>query len=301
MPSTLIFGCGYLGQRVGRLLVDRGDKVYGTTRSQARAGELQTLGIEPVILDVTDPGSLASLPEVMTVLYCVGFDRRSGQSIRHVYVDGFRNVLGALAEQQPGCPIVSASSTGVYGGDDGGWVDEATPVEPLTESGQACFEAEQLLVERNRDDAFQGIVLRFAGLYGPGRIMRRESLERGEPVVGSPDKFLNFVQIDDAAAVAVRALDEAEPQGSGLILVSDGHPVTRAEFYGVVCEYLGAPPPRFEPPASGSPEAKREGSNKRISNRKLLDRWGDILQYPNIRSGLAASLRAEGLPRTAAE
>ena len=295
MPSTLIFGCGYLGRRVARRLIDRGVTVFGTTRTRAPADALRRLGVEPVILDVTDPGSLAGLPKVDSVLHCVGFDRQSGRSIREVYVDGFQNVLDALFRQQPGCPIVHASSTGVYGGDDGGWVDEVAPVEPLTESGRACLDAERLLTERH---AAGSVILRFAGLYGPDRIMRREGLERGEPVVGSPDKFLNFVQIDDAAAVAVRALDETGPLGSELFLVSDGHPVTRAEFYGAACEYLGAPPPRFASPAPGRPEAKREGSNKRISNRKLLDRWGDILQYPNIRVGLAASLRAEVRPQT---
>ena len=291
--STLIFGCGYLGQRVGRLLVGRGEPVYGTTRSQANADRLREQGIEPVVLDVTEPASLVNLPEVRNVLYCVGFDRRAGRSIREVYVDGFRNALDALARQHPGTPVVYASSTGVYGGDDGDWVDEATPVDPQTESGRACWEAEQLLVAGDLPAAFGSVVLRYAGLYGPNRIMRRESLQRGEPVVGNPDKFLNFIQIDDAAAITVWALDGAETAGHDLFLVSDGHPVTRTEFYGVTAELLGAPTPRFEAPEPGSPEAKREGSNKRIRNRKLIAAWGNVspgLRYPDIRAGLAASV-----------
>ena len=295
MPSTLIFGCGYLGQRVGRLLVARGDRVLGTTRSPARGDELRGDGIEPLVVDVTDPATLGDLPAVDRVLYCVGFDRRAGHSIGRVYVDGFRAVVDALGRQPSPCPIVYVSSTGVYGGDDGGWVDEESPVDPPTESGAACRDAEQLLADHatRRGGA---IVLRYAGLYGPGRIMRQESLRRGDPVVGAAGKYLNFVQIDDAAAVAVRALDGVTPGGLDLFLVSDGHPVTRAEFYGAVAEYLGAPPPRFEPPAPGSPEAKREGSNKRISNRKLIERWGTILRYPDIRSGLAASLAGDPAP-----
>ncbi len=292
MPTsaTLIFGCGYLGRRVGRLLVERGEQVYGTTRGPGKADGLAAMGISPVIADVMEPGSLGHLPAVDRVLYCVGFDRKAGRSIRQVYVDGFRNFLDALSERQPGCPIVYASSTGVYGGNDGGWVDETSPADPQTESGRACFEAEELLLDRSDAQQLSAIVLRYAGLYGPSRIMRQESLQRGEPVVGSPDKFLNFIQIDDAAAITVRALDDVETDGRNLFLISDGHPVTRTEFYGVTAELLGAPPPRFESPAPGSPEAKREESNKRIDNRKLLDRWGNILRYPDIRAGLAASL-----------
>ena len=288
--STLIFGCGYLGQRVGRLLFSRGeDLVYGTTRSQGKADRLAKIGIRPILLDVTDPGVFPRLPTVESVLYCVGFDRGAGQSIRQVYVDGFRRVLDALADQQPGCPIVYAGSTGVYGGSDGGWVDETSPVDPQTESGRACLDAERML------ETYPGpsIILRYAGLYGPGRIMRRDSLIRGEPVVGSPDKFLNFIQIDDAATVTVVALDEVARGDRGLFLISDGHPLTRSEFYGATAEFLLAPPPRFESPVPGSLESRREESNKRVDNRKMLGRWGAILRHPDIRSGLAASLKAE--------
>ena len=288
--STLIFGCGYLGERVAARLLARGEPVFGTTRSQAGAERLRARGIEPVVADVTRPETLADLPEVGRVLYCIGFDRRAGKSIGEVYVDGLRVVLDRLIERNPAAAVVYASSTGVYGGDDGDWVTEETPAEPLTESGRACLAAEDVL----RAAPVRSIILRYAGLYGPDRIMRRESLLRGEPVVGSPSKFLNFVQIDDAAAVAVQALEFNE--GSDLYLVSDGNPVTRTQFYATVAELLGAPPPRFEDPKPGSPEAAREGSNKRISNRKLLDRWGDILRYPDIRAGLAASLASLTVP-----
>ena len=286
--STLIFGCGYLGERVARRLVERGDPVFGTTRNPERAEELTRLGIQPVIADVTRPETLRDLPSVDRVLYCVGFDRQAGKSIREVYVDGFRNALDAISRDLPGCPVVYAGSTGVYGGNDGDWVDETSPVDPQTESGQACWDAERILTEHEVGKQ-GGAILRLAGLYGPDRIMRRASLQRGEPVVGNPDKFLNFIQIDDAAAVTVRMLDESA--GSlDLFLVSDGRPVVRSQFYATVAELIDAPPPRFESPEPGSPTALREESNKRISNRKLLERWGDILQYPDIRAGLQASL-----------
>ena len=48
--------------------------------------------------------------------------------------------------------------------------------------------------------------MRFAGLYGPGRIVRRTVLERGEPIPGDPDKFLNLIHIADAAGVSASAL-----------------------------------------------------------------------------------------------
>jgi nucleoside-diphosphate-sugar epimerase len=54
MPTHLILGCGYLGRVVARRWLAAGHHVAALTRSQA--DELRTIGIEPVIGDVTDPG-----------------------------------------------------------------------------------------------------------------------------------------------------------------------------------------------------------------------------------------------------
>jgi nucleoside-diphosphate-sugar epimerase len=284
--KTLIVGCGYLGERVARLLVDRGDRVFGTTRSLGRAIELSRLGIEAVVADVMVPDSLARLPEVDRVLYCVGFDRSKGVPIRAVYVDGLRHALGHLVDRAG--LLVLASSTGVYGQEDGGLVDEDSPTEPRTESGRACLEAEAVV---RSYELLPSTILRFSGLYGPGRIMRREALLKGEPIAGDPDKYLNLIHIDDAARVAIAALDRA---GSGsLFLASDDRPVTRREFYGLAAESLGAPAPRFEPPAVDSPKSGRDESNKRVSNARMRAELAVELAYPDIASGVPAALRAE--------
>jgi len=285
---TLILGCGYLGRRVGRLLSGRGDRVLGTTRSESRSAELARWGVEGVVADVLEPDSLDHLPEVDRVLFCVGFDRSAGVPIRRVYVDGLRSALERLAGRVGS--LVYASSTGVYGGDDGGWVDETSAAGPRTESGRACLEAEGVVREFEAQGRLPSTILRYSGLYGPDRLMRREPLLRGEPIVGSPDKILNLVHIDDAAAAAVAALDRA---GIGdLFLISDDRPAPRAEYYRLAAEALGAPPPRFVPAAAGSPEAGREGSNKRVSNRRMHAELGLSLIYPDITTGVPAAIAA---------
>jgi nucleoside-diphosphate-sugar epimerase len=284
--KTLIVGTGYLGERVARLLVDRGDRVFGTTRSLGRAIELSRLGIEAIVADVTVPDSLARLPEVDRVLYCVGFDRSKGLSIRTVYVDGLRRALGHLIDRAG--KLVYAGSTGVYGQDDGEWVAEDSPTEPRSESGRACLEAESVI---RTYELLPSTILRYSGLYGPGRIMRREALLNGEPIVGDPEKYLNLIHIDDAANVAVAALDRG--QSGGLYLASDDRPSPRREFYALAAQALNAPPPRFEPPEPDSPKAGRDESNKRVSNARMKADLGVILTYPDIDSGIPAAI---GLP-----
>jgi nucleoside-diphosphate-sugar epimerase len=286
--TTLIIGCGYLGQRVGRLLAASGERVFGTVRSEARAAQIAALGIEPVVADVLNPQSLGALPAVERVFYCVGFDRSAGASMRTVYVEGLLNVLDNRLRAVS--RFVYASSTGVYGQAEGEWVDEATPAAPRNESGKICLEAEECLHRwaQRRDIAQPGVVLRFAGLYGPGRVVRRTLIEQGEAIPGDPDKLLNLIHIDDAAraVMAALAVDSLDP----IYLVSDDRPVTRREYYSLTATLLGAPAPRFVPPETGSLEEGRDATNKRVANHRIKARLGIELIYPDISTGLPAAL-----------
>jgi nucleoside-diphosphate-sugar epimerase len=286
--TTLIIGCGYLGQRLGACLHQQGERVFGTVRSPGRSDIIAALGIEPVIADVLMPDSLGRLPEAERVFYCVGFDRTAGVSMRTVYVDGLRRVLDALPPSVT--HFVYASSTGVYGQTDGEWVDETSPTCPQHESGRVCLAAEERVFDwaNANDQSASAIILRFAGLYGPGRMVRRSILERGEPIPGDPQKFLNLIHIDDAARTASAALVTGHAER--LYVVSDDRPVTRLEYYTQMAALMGMPRPRFEAPTPGSPEAARDATNKRIANRQMKSTLGVALVYPDITTGLRACL-----------
>jgi len=289
--STLILGCGYLGQSLGALLLRSGGQVWGSVRSPSRAEELAGSGIEPVIADVLQPESLRRLPHADQVFYCVGFDRSAGVTMRAVSVDGFQNVLDHLPPSVQ--RLVYASTTGVYGQMGGEWIDEESPACPVHESGRWCLEAESRLGAWAEASAVSAIVLRFAGLYGPGRIVRRTLLERGEPIPGDPDRFLNLIHIDDAAQAAAAALQAVEPER--IYLVGDDRPVTRREYYLVAAQSLRAPEPRFVVPRPGSAEAARDVTSKRVDNRRMKHGLGIRLLYPDITTGLPAAL-GSGLP-----
>jgi nucleoside-diphosphate-sugar epimerase len=288
--TTLIVGCGYLGERVGVKLGLARARVFGTVRSEARAASIASLGIQPIIADVLSPASLRALPPVDRVFYCVGFDRASGASMRAVYVDGLTNVLNNLSSDVK--RFVYASSTGVYGQSGGEWVDEQTPPSPRSESGKICLEAEERLREwiRDEDRRTSLVVLRFAGLYGPGRVIRSSAIKRGEPISGDPTKLLNVIHIDDAAMAVVAAFEAAAPDP--IYVVSDDRPVTRREYYSQVASLLDAPPPVFVSPEPGSMHEGRDATSKRVTNRRMKESLGVKLAYPDILAGLPEALRA---------
>jgi nucleoside-diphosphate-sugar epimerase len=275
--STLILGCGYLGSRVAALWQQQSRRVYAATRNAAHLPP----NIEPIVCDVLDPASLRSLPTVDTVLYAIGFDRTGGASMRAVYVDGLANVLDQLPKPKQ---FIYISSSSVYGQTDGDWIDETAATEPSEPSGQVVLAAENVLRAKVPD----AVILRFAGIYGPGRLLRRQTIEKGEPIVGDADKWLNLIHVDDGARIVLAAEQHAEP--GRVYNVCDNHPVRRRDFYAALARLLGAPEPRFAPPPSDQPTPPHEQANRRLSNRRMKEDFQFAFRYPDYERGLRASV-----------
>lgn len=280
--SALIIGCGYLGSRVARLWREQDIAVYATTRRADGAAALRRAGVEPILCDVLDPEPLRRAPRFDAVLYAVGWDRASGNGMREVYVDGLARTLERL---RPPRRFVYISSTSVYGQTGGEWVDEDSTTEPQEESGRIVLEAERTL----RRTLPQATVVRFAGIYGPGRLLRQKAIEAGEAIVGDGDKWLNLIHVEDGARAAVLAT--AHERDGLLLNVADGRPVRRRDFFGELARLLGAPPPRFTAPAEGSTPPHERGQ-RRIDNRRLCDVLGMTFRFADYRAGLADAVGA---------
>ena len=280
-PLRLVVGCGYLGERVARRWLDRGDRVVAATRSPTRAETLAAAGIEPLILDVTAdrPGWErlfgGSGPAVATIFWAVGFDRSGGASYRDVHVAGLEKLLDSAVAGGSWPRVIFSSSTGVWGDERGGIVSETTAPDPTREAGRVLVAAEQLLAAH---PAGPGTALRFAGLYGPGRLPRLADLRAGRPIATDPDSWLNLVHVDDAATVVTAVADAPFPRP--LYVVSDGTPVRRRDWYGRLAELAAAPPPTWDDSAPRS-----RGGDKRVDSSLV---WADLGISPVWPDALAA-------------
>jgi nucleoside-diphosphate-sugar epimerase len=201
--------------------------------------------------------------------------------MREVYIEGLKNVLGALPEPRRWIHI---SSTSVYGQCQGEEVDETAKTEPADEPGRVVLEAENLARKWNPG----AIILRFAGIYGPGRLLRQQTIEQGEPIVGDPDRWLNLIHVEDGVATVLAA--ENHGKAGSTYNVADDQPVHRRDFYSALAHIIGAPTPRFVVPAPGSPIPNHERANRRIVNRLLHDELRVQLQFPTYEAGLPASV-----------
>jgi nucleoside-diphosphate-sugar epimerase len=280
--AKLIIGCGYLGRRIARRWLDAGCEVFGVIRDEDRRRVIAEEGIRPILADVTRPETLRGLPPAETAVYCVGFDPAGGKTRREVYAEGLRHVLAALSDVRR---VILISSTGVYGDAAGQWVDEDSPCRPTRDAGRALLAAEELLMAHPLGRS--SVILRLAGLYGPGRLPRTDELRAGRPVAIPPGEFVNLIHVVDAAAAVMAAECCKSPR---IYVVSDGRPVDRREYLACLAEKLGLPPPDFCDAAPAAGMERRSSGVKRVSNRRMLEELGVELTYPSYREGLAASV-----------
>jgi nucleoside-diphosphate-sugar epimerase len=281
---ALVIGCGYLGRRVAALWLREGMQVSALTRSPANAAALAELGIEPIVGDVLLPKTLRTLPSAEVALYAVGYDRHATGSKRDVYVRGLSQALERIGPNIG--RLLYVSSTSVYGQDAGEAIDETSATSPHTEDGQIVLAAEEAV--RRACPAEVATVLRFSGIYGPGRLLRRiEAVRSGEPINANPDGFLNLIHVDDGATVVSR-LARGETIQS-IYLVTDNRPVRRREYYSLLARLVDAPEPtfQFDPTAS-----RTAGLNKRCSNARLKTELGDVWSFPTIETGLPHAVSA---------
>lgn len=285
--SRLVVGCGYLGARVARTWHAAGFHVIAVTRRPDRAASFAAAGFEPLLADVTDPAvdwsMLADLGDLATVFWAVGFDHRGGGTHRDVHVTGLGRLLDALPA---GCRMIFSSSTGVWGDEEGRFVDEATPPSPVREAGRVLVEAEALLRGHPRGP---GVALRFAGLYGPGRLPRIADVQAGRPIDADPDSWLNMIHVDDAARVVCGVAELAAPRP--LYVVSDGHAVLRRDWYGRLAAAVGGPAPRFLPAARAASRGRT--ADKRVDPRAILAdleplAGGAVLEHPDPLAAITA-------------
>jgi nucleoside-diphosphate-sugar epimerase len=288
--QALIIGCGYLGRRVAALWQSSGHSISALTRTEENARDLRLIGIEPIKGDVLEPESLQALPAADVVLYAVGYDRHAGATKRDVYVQGLTNVLLEIAPRIGRFFYVSSSS--VYGQDAGEWVDESSVCEPTTESGRTCLDAEAVVRSFLPIDPGRATILRFTGLYGPGRLLRRvESVRAGEPIPANPEAWLNLIHVDDGARIIDMLAGRRDQTPT--FVVTDNRPIRRSEYYTRLAALVGGPSPSFEPTT-----ADRGSLNKRCSNARLREELGDVLRFPTIEVGLPAALTNESAGRS---
>jgi nucleoside-diphosphate-sugar epimerase len=284
----LIVGCGAVGRRLAEKLRAAGQPVSATSRDAANLARLAERGISTFRLDL-DQHPLPAFSTTHTgVFYLVPPPPKGRSDTR------FQRFLDACAQRGQPARIVLISTTGVYGDCAGAWVDESWPARPTTDRARRRWDAERQLHAWRRRTGGAGVVLRVAGIYGPGRLPL-ERLRRREPLLREADApWTNRIYIDDLVSTCEAAMTRG--RDGEVYNACDGNPSNMTAYFKQVADAAGLPrPPEIDwvqAQAALSPGMLGYlGESRRLTNTKLRNELGVCLRYPNLAAGLAAALR----------
>lgn len=286
---VLIVGCGFVGMPLGARLVREGHQVFGLRRTDEGENALREAGIVPLTGDITRADDVRALPEEFDwIVNTVSSTRGGADEYRQVYGLGTQHLIDRFG-QGPLRKYVYTGSTSVYGQTDGGEVFEESPTEPAGATSRILVEVEHLLREAAVRRGFPAVILRVAGIYGPGRGHLFLKYLRDEARLhGQGERLINMIHRDDVAGAIIRALEQGRP--GEVYNVADNEPVTQREFFAWLSGQLNKPMP---PLATTEEDVRRKRglTRKKVSNRKLREALGYVLQYPTFREGYGAEIR----------
>jgi len=284
-----IIGCGYIGKKIAHGIPGKAGELRCFINTESSKEKLESSGVLAYQFDLDKQGLALSQEQVQCfsdsrIAYLVAPPRKGLVDTR---MSHFINVLESL--ELPPESLLLISTTGVYGDCKGEWIDESHELNPQAERAIRRVSAEEQLRAYAEKYTVPFTVFRVPGIYAADKLPVKR-ISSGEPVVRAEDSgFTNRIHADDLAAFCIEAL--VSDVASGFYNCCDGHPSTMNDYFMKVADALG-----IERPAEISlQKAKAELSSgmlsylaesKRISNKKLLDRFKTQLKYPDLQAGL---------------
>ena len=276
--NIAIIGCGYVGTAVASYWhPNQNHLITVTTTTQERVAKLEEVASQVVIMKGSDAKAVRSLlqnQDVVLISVAPISDRQvDGETYAETYLPTARNVVAALRDAPSVQQLIYLSSCSVYGDRNGAWVDESAPVAPVNLRGKVLCQAEEILLEANRD-RLRVAILRLGGIYGPGRDLEwRCGLIAGKTFPGSGDNFINWIHLDDIVS-AVEFVRQNQCQG--IYNLTDNTKLRSRQLYKQLCDRYDRPQVVWDSSQTAPPV-----SNVRVRNQKLIAA-GYQLIHPQI-------------------
>jgi nucleoside-diphosphate-sugar epimerase len=284
----LIAGCGYVGRRLAARLMDSW-QVVAITRSPETLAELRALGIEAISADfdaITVSPALGRIADGAAVA-CLA--PPPGTGLTDPRLERF---LAALGDARPSA-LLYMSTTGVYGNAGGATVDEHSATVPTNDRSRRRLAAERAARAWCDARGVRCVVLRVPGIYGPDRLPL-ERLGRGEPALRPEDSGPgNRIHVDDLVSACVAAVEKPV---AGVFNVGDGDHASTTEFLQKTASLCGRTPPRLVSLADARGQVSPGMleylvETRRVDTTRMRKELGVVPRYPDVESGIAASLR----------
>ena len=274
MAKILIIGCGSIGTQLAHNLAAKGHDVTGLKRNPPK---LDIGEINYFTADISLAYQLVELPlDFEFIYFIVSPDGRNKESYQTIYEIGLTNLIDRFAKEGASPNWIFVSSTSVYGQSEGEWVDEESIAQPDNITSQYIRQAEQQLMDLNP----QNIVVRFSGIYGPGREYLLRMAKQQSVIQKDPPYYTNRIHQQDCIGVLIFLLEQslAGVTLEQCYLASDDNPATMWDVMSWLTEHLSCKPPEVKV------NDKEVGMNKRCNNQRLKTLGYDF-QYPDFKAG----------------
>ena len=283
--NVFFFGMGYSSLATARSIhqeLGADIPVAGTTRTLDGIEQLADTSYRMHIFDGHAPGGTlgADLTRATHVVLSIPPDDGGDPALRH-----HRDTLDDATDLQWLCYY---STVGVYGDFGGNWVDESAPTRPVNARSQLRVEVEEQWRDYAQSRGVPLLILRIAGIYGPGRSAFDKLRDGTARRVIKPDQVFNRIHVEDIGRVTRLA---AGKRLGGTFNLADDEPAPPQDLVTHAAMLLGVEPPPEVPfeAADLTPMARSfYMDNKRVSNRAIKAALGIDLLYPTYREGLAA-------------
>lgn len=245
----VVLGGGYVGTRLFHRARAQGHTVLCTSRHPSR----HLLDIPPehrLTFDLTRPNTWNTLPDSLMIIWC--FPACPIQLVRQFL---------ASRPQQPH-RLVVLGSTSAYPSNG----------TTITEQHEPNTQLDRVQGEEYLRTAAGAVILRLAGIYGPGRHVL-DWIRKGK--IRNTPRLVNLVHVDDVVDICLKALTVA-PHGSTYV-VSDG----TARPWSDICSYAAR---RWHIPIPPLTQSRNPG--KHIDNHKLLGELGHTFHFPDLYQAL---------------
>jgi len=285
MSRLFAFGLGFSAHALAKRLCAKGWQIAGTARDEDKMERLKREGYGLVQFSgEPDNDEVSKLLQGATHLLHSIPPGAEGDPVLAWY----RREIAALPSLKW---IGYLSTVGVYGDQEGDWVDESTPPKPNTARTGARVEAERAWLQFGRELGVPAHIFRLAGIYGPGRSVFDKLKAGTARRIKKDGQVFSRIHVEDIASVLESSI--AQPRAGAVYNVADDEPAAPGEVVAYAAELMGVPtPPEVAfADADLTPMARSfyEGS-RRIRNVRIKSELGITLRYPTYREGLAALL-----------
>lgn len=283
--SVFFFGMGFSSLATAHALheiIDGNLPISGTTRSEDGLEALADSAYRMHLFDGTAPGPTlgADLRQASHVICSIPPVEAGDPALLWHRAD-----LDAADDLDWLCYF---STVGVYGDFGGAWIDENAPTRPINKRSANRVEVEQHWRDYADARGVPLLILRLAGIYGPGRSAFDKLREGTARRIVKAGQVFNRIHVEDIGRVTAQA---AQRKLAGTFNLADDEPAPPQDLIEYAATQMGVPVPPDTPfdQAEMTPMARSFYSdNKRVSSKRILEALGTSLQYPTYRDGLDA-------------